>query len=831
MRLPPSAVFLQSAPGAPGIAPTWTSSDKDLVGTAIGSSRLWFTLGHGIVNEVYFPRVDIPQIRDLGFIVGDGAGFWVELKRRADYTLTTPGPGVPLPTIVHRHPRFTLTLRICPDPNRDVLRLEVELQGDSALCPYLLLAPHLGGTGWNNRAWAGTHRGRRMLSARQGPFALALLGVDADFRDALGAASAGYVGASDGWQDFSRHGRMTWNWSEAGPGNVALMAALPQRASLALGLAASPQAAATLALSSLAEPFAVMGEQQRVAWADWHAARESRCAPFDLPAALGEQLRLSAQVLKTHYDKTFSGAMVASLSVPWGNQGEERGGYHLVWPRDLAECAQALLALGGEAEARAVLAYFLATQNPDGHWVQNQWLGGRPYWTGVQLDETAFPVLLAASLAEHGALKDSDPLWAEAHVESYALKDSDPLWAEAHVESYALGGMPVVDLTRRALAFLAREGPSSPQDRWEEDAGVNPFTMAVCIAALVAGAELLPGDERDLPLLLADFWNARLEDWCVARDSALDRAHGIAAHYVREAPKEILACPAAIRRHLAIKNRADDSGMDAAAQVGVDFLQLVRLGLRRADDPLVLDSLKLVDALLKSDTPSGPVWHRYNGDGYGEHADGAAFDGTGLGRGWPLLVGERGHHALALGEDPLPYLAAMNAMAGAGGLLPEQVWDAAPLPERGLLPGRPSGSAMPLAWAHAEFVKLAVSRTLGRVFDCPAAVWRRYAGSRPDAATWVWTPGARITHVAAGRDLLILLPRAAALHLGFGGWQDIHDLPTKSLGLGLHGLTLAARQLEGHSILDFTWQWQDGSWLGEDFRIDLETGPALPQVP
>jgi glucoamylase len=779
------------APGHPGISPTWTSSDKDLVGTAIGSSRLWFTLGRGIVNEVYYPRIDIPQIRDLGFIVADAADFWVEVKRLPGYTLTLPASGVPLPTVVHRHSRFSLTLRICPDPNRDVLRLEVELQGDPALRPYLLLAPHLGGTGWHNRAWAGPHRGRRMLSAQQGPFALALLGVDADCRDALGATSAGYVGESDGWQDFARHGRMTWNWDEAGPGNVALMAALPQKVNLALGLATSPQAAATLALSSLAEPFAQAWEQQGAAWADWHAAREARCPAFDLPAALGEQLRRSAQVLKTHSDKTFSGAMVASLSVPWGNQGEERGGYHLVWPRDLAECAQALLALGGEAEARAVLGYLVATQNPDGHWFQNQWLGGHPYWHGVQLDETGFPVLLAVSLAERGAL----------------------------------GGMPVADMTRRALAFMVCEGPASPQDRWEEDAGVNPYTLAVCIAALVAGADLLPEGERALPLLLADFWNARLEDWCVARDSVLDRAHGIAAHYVREAPADILACPAALRRHVAIRNRVDDPDLDATAQVGVDFLQLVRLGLRRADDPLILDTLKLVDVLLKTDTPSGPVWHRYNGDGYGEHADGTPFDGAGLGRGWPLLVGERGHHALALGEDPLPYLAVMNAMAGAGGLLPEQVWDAAPIPQRGLFPGRPTGSAMPLAWAHAEFVKLAVSHALGRVFDCPAAVRQRYAGMRPDAATWVWTPGARITRLDAGCSLLVLLPRPAVLHVGFDGWRGSCDWPTAPLGLELHGLTLAADRLTEHRMLDFTWQWQDGAWLGEDFRINLTRRP------
>lgn len=783
----PDADAGATAPGGPGIAPTWTSSDKDLVGTALGASRLWFTVGRGIVNEVYHPRIDIPQIRDLGFIVADDAGFWVEVKRLHAYDITTPAIGIPLPTIRHRHPRFTLTVRLCPDADRDVLRLEIALDGDAGLRPYLLLAPHLGGTGRHNQAAVSRHRGRRALTARQGPFALALLAVDAAYGDALGTASAGYVGDSDGWQDFARHGRMTWQAGAAGPGNVALMAALPRRADVALGFSTTPQAAATLALSSLAEPFEQGWSQQCAAWARWHQARETQCDGFALSPQLTDQLRLSAQVLKTHYDKTFCGAMVASLSVPWGNAGEARGGYHLVWPRDLVESAQALLALGGVAEARAVLGYLMATQNPDGHWHQNQWLGGRAYWSGLQLDEVGFPVLLAVSLAEYTALD----------------------------------GLPVHDTVRRALGFLVREGPASPQDRWEEDAGVNPYTVAVCVAALVAGAALLPAAERELPLRVADFWNSRIEDWCVAHDSTLGRAHGVAAHYVRQAPTEILACPAALRRHLSIKNRADDPGLDATGQIGIDFLQLVRLGLRRADDPLVVDSLKLADALLRTDTPNGPVWHRYTGDGYGEHLDGAPFDGTGQGRGWPLLTGERGHYALASGDDPLPYLAIMNAMAGNGGLLPEQVWDDAALPGRRLLPGRPSGSAMPLVWAHAEFIKLAASHRAGRVLDCPAAVRARYAGRRPDAAVWIWTPGARIGHVAHGRGLLILLPRAARVHLGFDGWYALADPPTRPFGLGMHGVELDAATLRGHARLDFTWQWDTGEWAGEDCAIAL----------
>jgi len=779
---------LANAPGTPGISPTWCSSDKDLVGTAIGPARLWYTLGHGILNEVYYPRIDIPQIRDLGFIVADGAGFWVELKRLPEREMRLPAPGIPLPTVVHRHARFTFTLRLCPDPERDVLLLDLSLEGDAGLRPYVLLAPHLGGSGRNNLAWAGCHRGRKVLWAQQGPFGLALAAVDEGFRDAYGRTSAGCVGSSDAWQDFAANGRLTWEYTVAGPGNVALAGELPPRARLALGLSTSKEAAATLALAGLAESFDELLAQQGAAWEQWHQEREARAPAPPLPAGLAAQYRTSSMVLKCHRDKTFIGAMVASLAVPWGNSGEQRGGYHLVWPRDLVESATSLLALGGEAEARNVLRYLIATQNDDGHWHQNQWLGGKPYWTGIQLDEAAFPVLLAVALAERGCLE----------------------------------GIPLEEMVRRALGFIVREGPASPQDRWEEDAGVNTFTLAVCIAALVAGAELLPEPDAQLARNVADFWNARLEDWTVAQGTELARRHGIQRYYVREAPTAVVAEPGALSRAMPIKNRAGDAHPPAAEQVALDFLELVRLGLRTANDPLIGDSLTLADAQLRSDTPSGPVWHRYNGDGYGEQPDGGPFDGSGVGRGWPLLTGERGHYALAAGEDPLPYLEAMAAMAGSGGMLPEQVWDRAPLPARGLFPGRPTGSAMPLAWAHAEFVKLAASRALGRPFDRSELVWRRYRGQRPNPETWVWTPGATIGSLARGKALLLLLSRPATLHLGFDGWRQVREQECVALGLGLHGARIAAEELAGRHSLEITWRWRDGGqWFGEDFQVSV----------
>jgi glucoamylase len=776
---------MAAAPGAPGIPPTWSSSAKDVVGCSLGSSRLWFTLGGGIVNEVYYPRVDLPQIRDLGFIVADGAGFWVEVKRMWRHVLELAAPGVPAVRVVHRHERFELALRVVPCEHREVLLIEVNLSGDESLRPYALLAPHLGGTGLNNLAEVVTHRGRRLLWAEQGPFGLALAAVDARQQSAWGRASAGVVGTSDLWQDFSRNGRLTWEYDSAGPANVALGGELPREAVLALGFGSSAESAATLALTALTEPFELSWERQIAAWTRWHAPCTAEALCSDLPRECAGQLRLSTMVLRAHQDKTYPGALVASLSVPWGHTHEEREGYHLVWPRDLVECSGALLAVGAQREASNTLRYLLATQHADGHWNQNQWLGGKGHWFGLQLDETAFPVLLAVALDERDALQ----------------------------------GTQITDMVRRALSFLVRHGPASDQDRWEEDAGINTFTLAVCIAALVGGARYLPEDGRELALAVADYWNARLEDWTVAYDTPLARLYGVPGYYVRVAPQQSLAedrlTPDSV---LPIRNLAQDPMLPAAAQVGLDFLQLVRFGLRRAEDPLIAATVKVADALLKVDTPSGPCWHRYTDDGYGEHDDGSAYDGTGRGRAWPLLTGERGHYELCRGQDAVPYLVAMARMASDGGMLPEQVWDAAPIPERGLAPGRPSGSAMPLVWAHAEYLKLAASRHLQRPFDRPDGVWKRYRGERPALTRVIWCPQAPASHLPEGCALTIALPEAGAVRYGFDNWQDIREEDSRPNSLGLHVIDIDTPRLRAGRALDFTYRY-GSRWAGKDFRI------------
>lgn len=599
------------APGKPGIAPTWTSSSKDAVGCSLGPPRLWFTLGYGIVNEVYWPRTDLPQIRDLGFIVADGHGFWSEVKRNSEYTIRPIAPGVPAFEIVHRHSRYVLRLRMSPDPRR-VLLVEANLESDEPeMGLYALVAPHLGATGQQNRASVGRQRGHHVLWAERSPFALALAAVDEKRHDAVVRASCGYVGASDGWQDFARNGKMSWEYPAAGPGNVALMAELSRRCVVAVGFASSREAASTLAISSLMEPFEGLLKNYTEDWQQWHHRCAECCArPHAAALDLADQFVTSTTVLRTHLDKTYPGAMVASLSIPWGDSGEERGGYHLVWPRDLVQCATALLAFGGEREARDTLSYLMATQIADGRWYQNQWLGGHPSWGGIQLDEVAFPVLLAGALAERNAL----------------------------------GGIEVEAMVRRSLGFIARHGPSTDQDRWEENAGINLFTLATCIAALVVGSRFLDDAAVKWALDLADFWNANIERWTVARDTDLARELGVSGYYVRTAPASVLQRgDAALKELVPVRNREGNLSLQARNQVSTDFLQLVRFGLRSPTDELMQDSIKASDHLLKVETPAGAVWRRYNEDGYGEHEDGTAYDGIGRGRPWPLLAGERGH--------------------------------------------------------------------------------------------------------------------------------------------------------------------------------------------
>jgi glucoamylase len=813
---PPADAERSSAPGGPGIAPTWSSSAKDAVGTSHFASRVWFTLGHGILNEVYWPRVDRPQIRDLGFIVADDLGFWSEVKRDAEQDVRYLEPGLPAVIVRHRHPRYELDLRICSDDHADVVRIEARLRDlagrgstGRAAAPlrlYPLLAPHLGFSGLHNRAWTGTYNGRPMLFAQDQDMAVALASDPEPARQ-----SVGYVGRSDGWQDFSANGRMTWAYASTSNGNVAAMSEIPVLAGpaaeavaqIALGFGTRPEEAALQARAALATEFE--DAWQEYAW-NWRGYLRS-LGPT--PDGLSDEARAlyltSAAVIRTHADRTEPGALVASLSIPWGNSRNDLGGYHLVWSRDLVESASALVALGGAATARRTMAYLVATQRPDGSWVQNQWLDGVPYWTGVQLDESAYPILLAGALRDKGAM----------HMHGRSRD-------EAAEFQHLLTDRAVDDMIRRAAGFIARTGPATGQDRWEESPGLTPSTLAPTVAALVVAAGHLSEPAATYCLELADDWNAAIEEWTYVRDTELSRAHGVDGYYVRIASPDVLH-GAPVGSPVPVRNQPPDSSLVAAdTLVGTDFLALVRFGLRRPDDPRILSSLVVADALLRWDSPVGPAWHRYTGDGYGEHEDGSPYDGTGIGRAWPLLTGERGHYELDAGRDAQPYLEAMRRMSAGAGMLPEQVWDAAAIPARGLEPGRPSGSAMPLVWAHAEYVKLCRSMAIGRSIDRPEAAWHRYAGGTPPPARATWRFTAPRPEFPAGRPLRLEVLAPATIHWSMDGGDSWTDLPARETGLGVWIADLAGTaDLPPGAAVDFTFRWSDGGWEGRNFRVTV----------
>lgn len=721
--------------------------------TALGTSRLWATVGLGIVNEVYWPATGTPQIRDLGFIVASDDA-WFEVKRVHRYQVTTPKPHVPLARIVHDGEDYTLTLEFLPDPTRDVLLVSFELAGDGFRL-YPLLAPHLGGTGWDNTGWV---QDGALFAQGNGDHGLCLA-ADSGFT----RASAGYVGASDGWQDFNANGRMAWEFPGATNGNVALMGELGEQSGvLALGFAESPTGARTLATSSLVEGAA--GARARFV-AGWDRWRKGIRLPPNAVKELGRQAWVSAVVLKAHQDRTYPGATVASLSIPWGNSQSDPGGYHLVWTRDTVEAGLALVALSDLQGAAEMLSYLVATQSPDGHWSQNFFPDGRPYWTGIQLDEVGLPVVLARRMVELGVP----------------------------------GASQVAEMARKAATYLARNGPLSPQDRWEENRGASPFTLAVEVAALVAAAEWLEDAERAYALALADCWNERIEEWTYVEDTDLARDHGVNGYYVRIGPPP---GEGGLRGRLSVQNR-DGQAVAASALVGLDFLYLARLGLRQAHDPRLTETLKVVDALLQVETPNGAVYRRYPDDGYGEHADGSPFDGHGIGRAWPLLAGERGHGALLLGNDSLPYLRTMARTTGPGGLIPEQVWDSAPVPERFLFPGKPTGSAMPLVWAHAEFLKLLAATAKARPVELLDVVAARYGAQRPRATTWFWRDEVPFGQLDRGRALVIESTSAFTLEYNFDNEEPWVPRHSTALGLDMHGARFDADELADHRAIQF----------------------------
>jgi glucoamylase len=785
--------------GQPGIEPKWTSSSKEGIGTALSeASPVWFTLAYGILNEIYFPRVDAANTRDAQYLVTDGRTFFHEEKRDLNHHLEYADERALAfrQTNSDRAARYRIVKETITDPRAPVVLVRTRFE---ALQPearrysvYALCAPHLGNQGMNNSGRVMNVDGRECLVAQRSGTALAVLASVPFLK-----RSVGFVGASDGWTDLHQNLKMDWEFETATNGNIALTGELDlsheHEWTLAIGFGASVEEAARAAQGSLSRGWSAAREEYVGAW-------RSYCdLLIDLSSESGDRGRTyytSAMVLRAHEDRRHEGALCASLSIPWGeiHGDQDIGGYHLVWPRDLCQAATAALAAGDTQLPLRVLRYLAKIQFADGGMPQNCWVDGRPFWSGIQLDEVAMPLMLAWRLESLGLLDGFDPY-------------------------------PMV---HRGASYLIKRGPASPQERWEEEGGISPSTLAAEIAALVCTAEMARA-RNDSPcerlcLRIADLWATNVERWTFTTRGNLLDGHG--EYYVRlEAidPETLETDFDPNTGFVHINNLpAEAAGFPVYNIIDGGFLELVRYGVRASQDEHVLKTVSVYDAVLKRETPCGPCWLRYNHDGYGQKANGDAFDGTGVGRAWPLLTGERAHYEAASGRDVRDLIKAMECFANSGAMIPEQVWDTIDIPEKQMYCGRPTGSAMPLVWAHAEYIKLLRSVEGGAVFDLIEPVYRRYVEQGVVSDLQIWLFNHKLRAALSNRPLRIETAEPARLHWTANEWATVNDTELLDEGLDVYACEFQPGEFKTGEVLKFTFYWtEQGRWEGRDFSIAL----------
>src|SRR4051794_2249535 len=692
--LAPPASAQSTAPGAPGASANWTTGNKQGLGTSVGTdSKVWYTLAGGATSEVYYPSGDIANVRSLDFAVTDGSTF---IDRESQDT-TQAIRLVDQRSLTYeqintaKSGRYRITKTYVTDPARNTLLLHVTFEPLVA-ATYRLFAlydPAIGNSSLGDTATRTGSGTDVTLLARDGNVASALVASSGFAR-----TSSGFVDSSDGWTDLSADRRLDFDYDTAPNGNVLqtgeISVAGTTSFTLALGFGATTSAAEAAARASVSAGFSAVS----ILYQDgWHSYLSGVAAP---PAALTgvllTQYDVALMTVKAHEDKTYRGAFIASLTLPWGfaaNADEGGGGYHFIWARDEYQQVSSLLAAGDrDAADRAVTWLFTHQQQADGTFPQNSHVDGSPDQNNTQLDETAFPIILAWQLS----------------------RTDDATWAGV----------------RKAATALVARGPATPQERWEETGGYSNSTLPAMIAGLVAASDLArqrgDADHARLWLGVADAWQRNLETWLFTTNGSL----GDGRYYVRidddgdpnDGSERDFGNGAGVHK----ENSVVDAGI----------LDAVRLGVKPPGDPSIAESLPEIDASLATDTPSGRVWHRYTYDGYGEQPSGApwAFGAPGTkGRAWPLLSGERGEYEVANGRSGLSSLQTMANTANDGYMIPEQVWDEtqpAPAPY-GYQPGKATGSASPLAWAMAQYVRLARAIAAGRPVETPSVVSNRYA--------------------------------------------------------------------------------------------------------
>lgn len=734
-----------AAPGGPGVESYFGMARKDCVGTARDTtSKVWFTVAGGMLSDTYWPTIDATNVHSLQYLVTDGHGFTDLQARDMTYTVRPDPTGMACTVIAADTAHgYQITTTYLVDPARDAVLMHVRFSGPAADRLYVRLDPLAGGTGGGGAQNAGGNSAV-LTSAGGQPVPVAYntnTVTDAVNRDyavptyealeasgGFSAASAGYAGTASDGASMLESSHVLTSYSSAPDGHVALTAGVrlgrDDAVNLALGFGTTQAQALAVAGASVSQNFGTVLGAYLSGWARYDSGLRAPSASFG-PAAVREYFE-SANVVKASEDKTFPGAIAAGLASPWGQSvpagnytnGKPTyfGSYREVFARDLYEAFTALLTDGDVQTARAA-TYFLfdRQQTSDGSIPRNSLPNGKPApdTGGLQLDETSYPILMA---------------WQSGLATDSALYHQ-------HV-------IPAAD-------FLVAHGPSDGVERWEEQSGYSPSTIAAEIAGLTAAAHIAAVNKdmarARIYQAAADYFARNVKAWTVTSTGPY-------------APRYFIRVSKTGDPNAAISYNLGNGSVSADQRSVIDagFLELVRLGVLPASDADVRASLPVVDTTVERTTPSGAGYYRYgtseagSEDGYGDcyqpdptscSPTGAPWAPTDTGSGhlWPVLDGERGEYDVAAGQGgaATSLLAAMRNMTSGQGLEPEQVWEDPPVAASpygsdpatasiGFAPGHPAGSASPLTWAQAQYARLALDISAGRDLETPGIVTSRY---------------------------------------------------------------------------------------------------------
>ncbi|MDX6396229.1 MAG: hypothetical protein QOJ73_7292 [Streptosporangiaceae bacterium] len=760
-----------TAPGGPGTMSYFDLARKDCLGTARNAtSKVWYTVAGGVLSDVYEPTIDNTDVQTLQYIVTDGSTFTDLQTRDMTYTVAADPSGMACTvTATSASHGYKLITTYITDPARDTVLMDTRLDATpgshtamSKLHLYARLDAHVngdggGGTGSNENAGGNTgtidtstgspvpvvYSTNTVTQAANRSYAVpTYMALRPSSPSA--AASVGYAGtASDGLTQLAATHALT-SYGSAPNGHVTATEDVTPRhgdqVTLALGFGRTQAQAVATAGASLARPLRLTELAYLAGWAGYDLRLHR--PPSSFPGLSGAQASvlqrryyLSANVIKSSEDKTFPGAIVASMASPWGQavaagtavNGKPvyYGSYREVFSRDLYEAFTGLLTDGDLATARAATLFlFNKQQLRNGQLPRNSLVNGAaaPDTGGNQLDETAYPILMALQ----SGLAGDATLWQQ-HI-------------------------------RPAADFLVAMGPSFGSERWEEQSGYSPSTIAAEIAGLTA-ASVIAADHGDtarsqLYQATADHFQRTIKTWDVTT-TGLD------------GPRYFIRLSKTGDPNAPITYSLGNGGptVDQRAVIDGGFQELVRLGELPASDSDVQASLGVLDKQISVSTPSGTGYYRYgtsatagSADGYGDcyqpsqtscTTPGQPWPTTDVGTGhlWPVLSGERAESDIATGNraGASALLEAMAQFSSGVGLVPEQAWEdpalaASPFGSDpttasiGFTDGQAAGSASPLTWAQAQEARLILSTGAGHTLETPAVTTQRYVANPPPGA-------------------------------------------------------------------------------------------------